>query len=489
MHVRVFLSARVIAASSASSSAFSFSSLFDGDEKESSASGGASSSTSDITERPDGTFQQPLLDAEDWFLSKQEITASRGGVPRTDLSVYTTGNKVTSYTASNEFYSAVYDDLSATKEGDHVMLAAWLTALVPLKPDVDPTGAKTGIKEVFAGVVERGGNVSVLNWASIAGGYIPFNIKARDAINSIPPSKSTGARATFLFDDRVNMIASHHQKTLVIASSRSLGKTDQPVATAIRDGGGITYKNKGWVDGHIRIHGPTAKDQSVQITRTFNCEYKHYKEFAPKGENSLFHARIKAIKNAKNFIYIEDQYFVLVPELLDALMEVMPRIQRVIVVTKEQTNAFTNGGYPDKFEIYTTKADRKLLIHSKIVIIDDVYLSIGSANWNRRSMTADSELNADVVDTDTVKSPDGVMVGKLPRDFRVRKFSEMTGLSYKKITTMTFTKAADQFAIAAAKKSTIIAPLKSEHHAYFIAITDAKRKIADPQYTCIATSS
>lgn len=151
-------------------------------------------------------------------------------MPRTDLSVYTTGNKVTSYTASNEFYSAVYDDLSATKEGDHVMLAAWLTALVPLKPDVDPTGAKTGIKEVFAGVVERGGNVSVLNWASIAGGYIPFNIKARDAINSIPPSKSTGARATFLFDDRVNMIASHHQKTLVIASSRSLGKTDQPVA-------------------------------------------------------------------------------------------------------------------------------------------------------------------------------------------------------------------------------------------------------------------
>lgn len=46
----------------------------------------------------------------------------------------------------------------------------------------------------------------------------------------------------------------------------------------------------------------------------------------------------------QNFIYIEDQYFVLVPELLDALMEVMPRIQRVIVVTKEQTNAFTNGG-------------------------------------------------------------------------------------------------------------------------------------------------
>lgn len=115
------------------------------------------------------------------------------------------------------------------------------------------------------------------------------------------------------------------------------------------------------------------------------------------------------------------------PELLDALMEVMPTIQRLIVVTKEQTNAFTNAGYikylyqmvepirskyPNKFEIYTTMPDRKLLIHTKLVIIDDVYLSIGSANWNRRSMTADPELNADVVDGERVKSPEGVTVGE-----------------------------------------------------------------------------
>ncbi|GMF65868.1 unnamed protein product [Phytophthora lilii] len=129
-------------------------------------SGGSSGKTNNTNTKP----QQPLLNAEDWFLTEQEITDSRGGVPREDLSVYTTGNKVTSFTASNQFYDAVYDDLSKTKEGDQVMLASWLTALVPLKPDVDPTGAKTGFKEVFAGVVERGGNVSILNWASIAGG-------------------------------------------------------------------------------------------------------------------------------------------------------------------------------------------------------------------------------------------------------------------------------------------------------------------------------
>ncbi|KAL4110418.1 hypothetical protein PRIC1_002109 [Phytophthora ramorum] len=573
----LFASAGVLAVAPTPSAALSFSNLFSddnddpGSQESSTVPVSQSESGSDDDDLSDGsdiTPQQPILDAEKWFLTEQEITRSRGGVPRTDLSVYTTGNAVTSYTATNEFYNAVYDDISTTKEGDRVMLATWLSALVPLKPDVDPTGAKTGFKEVFAGVVERGGNVDILGWASIAGGYMPYNYKARNAINSIPPSPINGARALYIFDDRINLIASHHQKTLVIAANTSAGRHYQPVAyvggidlaidrwdtmyhnnTAIRDAGNITYINKGWVDGHLRIHGPAAKDvannfvarwnsdylpcrglddellnfenpsyedipsldygssnttaslgnQSIQITRTFSCTYKHYKEFAPKGENSLFHARIKAIKNAKNFIYIEDQYFVYVPELLDALMEVMPRIQRLIVVTKEQTNAFTNGGYikylyqnvhplrskyPNKFKIYTTKADRKLLIHTKLVIIDDVYLSIGSANWNRRSMTADPELNADVVDGDTVMSPEGLTVGKLPRDFRIRKFQEMTGLSYEKLDDMTFVEAADQFKLAAMDESTILANLEIEYHAYFVAIIDTIRKVSDPEFTC-----
>ncbi|KAG2966391.1 hypothetical protein PC121_g24354, partial [Phytophthora cactorum] len=534
MFFAVFVIALVLAPTP--SSAFSFLPWFD-DTDDSSHPLDVSLASGNSANESDVIPQQPLLDPKDWFLTEQEITDSRGGVPRRDMAVYTTGNKVTSYTATNEFYNAVYDDLSKTMEGDRVMLAAWLAALVPLKPDVDPSGAKTGFKEVFAGVVERGGNVNILGWASIAGAYMRYNIKARDTINSIPPSSVNGAKALYIFDDRIDLISSHHQKTLVIVANSSSDKKDQPVAyvggvdlaidrwdtkyhnnTAVRDAGKITYKSKGWVDGHIRIHGPAAKDvasnfiarwnsdylpcqnlddkfldfvnpaykkippldytsskttsrlgnQSVQITRTFSCQYEHYKEFAPKGENSLFQARIKAIKNAKNFIYVEDQYFVFVPELLDALMEVMPRIQRLIVVTKEQTNAFTNAGYikylyqmvepirskyPNKFRIYTTKAKRKLLIHSKLVIIDDVYLSIGSANWNRRSMTADPELNADVVDGDTVKSPDGVTVGKLPRDFRIRKFMEMTGLSYGELDAMTFVEAADQFAVAATNKS------------------------------------
>ncbi|KAG1696248.1 hypothetical protein DVH05_018794 [Phytophthora capsici] len=347
---------------------------------------------------------------------------------------------------------------------------------------------------------------------------------------------------------------SRHLPTSQLSTANDRWDTIHHNNTAIRDAGQITFKENAWVDGHIRIHGPAAKDvannflarwnsdyvpcqglddtlldfenpnydplppldyassnttaklgkQSVQITRTFSCLYEHYKEFAPRGELSLFKARIKAIKNAKNFIYIEDQYFVLVPELLDALMEVMPKIQRLVVIANQQTSPFTKAGYikyfyesveslrskfPNKFKVYTTKTARDILIHSKIVIIDDVYLSIGSANWNRRSMTSDSELNADVVDTDTVESPEGVTVGKLPRDFRIRKFVEMTGLSYKKLNAMTFVEAADQLAIAVTKESTILAHNNIQHKAYFFAITNAMRKVSDPQDTCTYSGS
>ncbi|ETK72170.1 hypothetical protein F441_21173 [Phytophthora nicotianae CJ01A1] len=104
-------------------------------------------------------------------------------------------------------------------------------------------------------------------------------------------------------------------------------------------------------------------------------------------------------------------------------------------------------------------------------------------------MTADPELNAEVVDGDTVKAPEGVTVGKLPRDFRIRKFVEMTGLSYEKLDAMTFVEAADQLAIAATKASTILAVNNVKHRWYFFTITESMRKISDPQFNCNGNAS
>lgn len=65
----------------------------------------------------------------------------------------------------------------------------------------------------------------------------------------------------------------------------------------------------------------------------------------------------------------------------------------------------------------------------------------------------------------------------------------MTSLSYEKLDAMTFVEAADQLAEAATDESTILATNTVEHHAYFFAITDAMRKLSDPQFTCSSDSN
>ncbi|ETP24786.1 hypothetical protein F441_02274 [Phytophthora nicotianae CJ01A1] len=99
-------------------------------------------------------------------------------------------------------------------------------------------------------------------------------------------------------------------------------------------------------------------------------------------------------------------------------------------------------------------------------------------------MTSDSELAANIIDDETVESPDGVKVLKAARDFRIRKFREMTGRSYEELDSMTFIEAANQFDVVAADNSSIIETYEVKKQAYFTAITDIVRKTVDPQDTC-----
>ncbi|KAI9992268.1 hypothetical protein PInf_017653 [Phytophthora infestans] len=558
----------VLAIAPTQSSAWSFSSRFGGDDDDKSSSDAKSNTQTetqdqakqeadDLSDGTDINVTQPLLKPEDWFITEEGIVASRGGIPRDGLQTYTTGNNITVYTVANEFFSAVVKDFRATKEGDRVMYAGWDTCIIPFEADIDPTGSMTGFDVMFKGIVKRGGSVNILSWSNYL--LTAQNVKARNAINKIPPSPINGAKAVYLFDDRVPILSSsQHQKTIVIAVNKSTGEDEHPIAyvggidltndrwdtiyhnnTAIREAANIPFRNKGWVDAHFRIHGPAAKEVANNFLQRWNsdykpnrgledhlrtfdnpdydklppidyassntsCIYKHYKEFAPRGEQSLFRARIKALKNAQNFIYIEDQYFIYVPELLKAVMEVLPRIQRLVVVLQPPDALLKASGYgkymyemihpmkkkfPNKVQIYTTKSELDIYVHTKLVLIDDVYVSLGSANWNRRRMTSDSELNANVIDDETVESPDGITVLKLARDMRIRKFVEMTGLSYEKLDAMKFIDAADEFKVAAKSDSTILTDFGVKYSVYYETFISKLREQVDPQEVCSFSDS
>lgn len=230
----------------------------------------------------------------------------------------------------------------------------------------------------------------------------------------------------------------------------------------------------------------------VQIVRTYSPHNASvlYPELAPKGELSLLHARIKAIQTATNFVFIEDQYFFYMPQLLTALLKALPRLLRVIVVVQRptETRQARVAGYeklvfqmahpllsafPDKVKIYSTKQARGLYVHSKVLLVDDVFVSIGSSNWNRRSTTSDSEIAASVVGdaAEAVALPKDaqVRVGRLVRRFRLQKFSELTGLDATELDKLGFLESCDALERATTDPAAVLDALPADLKWEFVA--------------------
>jgi phosphatidylserine/phosphatidylglycerophosphate/cardiolipin synthase-like enzyme len=167
----------------------------------------------------------------------------------------------------------------------------------------------------------------------------------------------------------------------------------------------------------------------VQVLRTFAClsdpgkPNNHYRDFAPHGETTCLKGYLKAIGCAKNYIYIEDQYLIS-DEIAKALNKALDTIRKLILVVPQnpdenqlvvpsfnlhQEKFLQTVAHKDKVHVYELaqpKSDRSILVHSKVMIIDDIYAVVGSPNVSVRSMTHDSELAVAVVD-ETAKNGTG----------------------------------------------------------------------------------
>ncbi|HEX5023460.1 MAG TPA: phospholipase D-like domain-containing protein [Candidatus Binatia bacterium] len=158
-----------------------------------------------------------------------------------------------------------------------------------------------------------------------------------------------------------------------------------------------------------------------------------------------------AISAAESYIYIENQYFSS-QAIHEALVRRMsdPRRSRleIVLVLAKEANAFVEQASigiaqakvirnlrslaaetGHKLGIYypaspaENREDIPTYIHSKLLLVDDQFLSVGSANLNNRSMGLDTELNVSwqVRDGETEAQ-------QSLRDVRVNLLSEHTGL-------------------------------------------------------------
>jgi phosphatidylserine/phosphatidylglycerophosphate/cardiolipin synthase-like enzyme len=136
--------------------------------------------------------------------------------------------------------------------------------------------------------------------------------------------------------------------------------------------------------------------------------------------DDIWRSYFRLIGCATRFLFLENQYF-FEPKLADAIVmqtQSQPGLIIMIVVsfeTDDPTNEYTQHGRALQNEFFTRlfagipPARRRVysmhgrLVHSKLVLVDDQFLSIGSANANPRGFFLDTELNVTLNHPDTVK--------------------------------------------------------------------------------------
>jgi folate-dependent phosphoribosylglycinamide formyltransferase PurN/phosphatidylserine/phosphatidylglycerophosphate/cardiolipin synthase-like enzyme len=157
---------------------------------------------------------------------------------------------------------------------------------------------------------------------------------------------------------------------------------------------------------------------AVQVLRTYPSRRSGF-PFAPEGERSVARAYAKALRRARKLIYIEDQYLwssQVARVFADALRR-SPELQLVAVAPRypDQEGGFEPilsrvaqvqgiktvldaGG--DRVQILDVERrdGTPIYVHAKVCVIDDVWATVGSDNFNRRSWTHDSEATVAVLD-------------------------------------------------------------------------------------------
>ena len=164
---------------------------------------------------------------------------------------------------------------------------------------------------------------------------------------------------------------------------------------------------------------PPAGSHVVQLLRTYpNLRRGREHPHAPGGERSVARGYTKALERACELIYIEDQYLwgKDIARVFKPALESRPELHVIAVLPllPDLGGAFSRVPQmlgrqrairelielaPDRVAVYGIENDDSvpIYVHAKVCVIDDVWVSIGSDNFNERSWTHDSELSAAIV--------------------------------------------------------------------------------------------
>jgi phosphatidylserine/phosphatidylglycerophosphate/cardiolipin synthase-like enzyme len=321
----------------------------------------------------------------------------------------------------------------------HVHLAGWHFDHSFRLEEGGPT-----LRELLADTAERV-DVRVLGWA---GAPLPLFHPDRKEVRQACEELVRGTRITMALDARERPFHCHHEKLVIVDDEVAfVGGIDLTCLAGNRlDSSEHPHRDGlGWHDTALRLEGPIVADVArhflmrwravtgdepgepgdalaaggveAQLVRTVP---ERVYEPCRDGEWSILESYLRALRAAERLVYLESQ-FLWSPELTFALAAKLRNPPsddfRMIALLPSHPNngaddsrgqvgllidADKEAGGPTRFLACTLfqpgPGGNPVYVHSKAAVIDDAWLTVGSANLNEHSLFNDSEVNVVVRD-------------------------------------------------------------------------------------------
>ncbi|MFY9578918.1 MAG: phospholipase D family protein [Gaiellaceae bacterium] len=343
------------------------------------------------------------------------------------------GNAIEVLIDGGEALPVIANELTAARS--HVHITGWF-----FSPDFALVRDKRPVvlRNLLAELAERV-DVRVLVWA---GAPLPLFRPSRREVRQMRDELTRHTRIKCSLDARERPLHCHHEKTIVIddrvafvggidltsQAGDRFDSAEHPARAAI-----------GWHDVSSRIEGPAVVDVAehfrmrwheiageclppvaqrtdpvgevdLQIVRTVP---EGVYTAVPSGDFRILESYMGAIRHAQRFVYLENQ-FLWSPEIARVLRDklVNPptsdfRLLLVLPANPKSGNDDTRGTLAELIEadgdcgrilacaLYARSGVRAdpIYVHAKVAIIDDHWLTLGSANLNEHSLFNDTEMN------------------------------------------------------------------------------------------------
>jgi phosphatidylserine/phosphatidylglycerophosphate/cardiolipin synthase-like enzyme len=312
-----------------------------------------------------------------------------------------------------------------------IWLAGWF-----FTPDFHLRGEAATLTDLLAGR-SPGVDVRLIAWA---GSPLPLFRPDRKEVAASLDDLRRRAGVTCAADARERPLHCHHEKVVIVDGEVAfVGGIDLTSNSGDRlDSSNHPARGSlGWHDVSSRLRGPAVEDviehlrgrwravtgestpapaatperaghTTLQIVRTVP---ERIYEHVPRGEFGILESYLRAIRSARRLIYLENQ-FLWSPEVVAALAEKLAsppdddfRLLLLLPLhpnngkedTRGQLGVLAEADEGGRLLACTLhqqgEGARPVYVHAKVGIVDDRWLTVGSANLNEHSLFNDTELN------------------------------------------------------------------------------------------------